>query len=276
MALGLVTGIIAVLAVGCILCINDNSRKKGARPRRGTDDDLMLKHWIGWLARNAQGSLGAVYRQCSFGSRFRWNGWNTASTLPTAHGTNISTIRKRSFPHWAITRSTTEEEKEIFTGKTINRYHVIFSRCRQPNQPTPPQNSCPADVGTAFRSDREIADLIERSIARLIPSIADESVRYLHTQMTASPTISFEHDQDADMDITRLRDEALHSRQAGWVPDHHCPATFLPAVHRKVLHQIKNGEFVEFNLLLPSHAPATNNLVSRWAFHIDWETSVSG
>ena len=43
MALGLVTGIIAVLAVGSILCINDNSRKKGIRPRRGTDNDLMLK-----------------------------------------------------------------------------------------------------------------------------------------------------------------------------------------------------------------------------------------
>ena len=101
------------------------------------------------------------------------------------------------------------------------------------------QNSRPADVGTAFHSDGEIADLIERSITRLIPSIADKAVRRLHMQTTASPTISLEHDQDVDMDITRLRDEALHSRQAGRVLDRHCPANILPVVHQKVLHQIK-------------------------------------
>ena len=38
-----------------------------------------------------------------------------------------------------------------------------------------------------------------------------------------------------------------------------CQADIIPAVQQRLLHQIQNGEFVEFHLLLPSHAPPLTN-----------------
>ena len=109
-----------------------------------------------------------------------------------------------------------------------------------------------------LRQRWQSTDLIKRSITKLIPEIAGEAVRQINNQLptsvptTATPPV---YDQDIDMDVVRLRNAALSSRQTGRVPEHQWPADIIPAVQQKLLNQIKNGEFVEFNLLLPSHAP---------------------
>ena len=110
-----------------------------------------------------------------------------------------------------------------------------------------------------YLNDGELADLIKRSISKLIPTIAGEAVRQMNRQIpTSTPTTDtplLYPDQDIDMDVIRLRDDALNSRQIGRVPGHPWPADIIPAVQQKLLNQIQHGEFIEFNLLLPSHAP---------------------
>ena len=85
-----------------------------------------------------------------------------------------------------------------------------------------PQVQRPADA-TTYVNDGNLADLIERSITKLIPEIAGEAVRQINNQLptsvptTATPPV---YDQDIDMDVVRLRNVALSSRQTGRVPEH--------------------------------------------------------
>ena len=77
---------------------------------------------------------------------------------------------------------------------------------------------------------------------------------------SATATQPVLHDMDVvDMDITQLRDEALNSHQIGRASERQCPADIIPVVQQRLLNQIQNGKFVEFQLLLPSHAPALTN-----------------
>ena len=148
-----------------------------------------------------------------------------------------------------------------------------------------PQVQQPADA-TTYVNDGNLADLIERSITKLIPEIAGEAVQQINNQLpTSVPTTDTlpVYDQDIDMDVVRLQNAALSLHQTGRVPEHQWPADIIPAVQQKLLNQIKNDEFVEFNLLLPSHAPPLTQLFSRHcgqqcrgAFHFNWQSSTQG
>ena len=162
--------------------------------------------------------------------------------------------KKKAIPNKKMANTTTTES----VAKDLTVTEPIYVSCKNFQKTRRPEDASPV----TYRNDRDIANLIERSISKLIPTIADEAVRRLNLHVV-------------DMNITRLRD-SVDSRQIGRALEWQCPADIIPAVQQRLLNQIQNGEFVEFHLLFPSHAPPlTNNYLVDIVDNNEGEPSIS-
>ena len=260
-----------IASLGGTVGIGDDYERKGARPRRKTSDDPLMKglsmeDWHAMarvalvlyvdnahLAHGTDSEMAeALYHH--YQNVIEPENLSTTASGPSHAPTTLEQPpqkkKKKAIPNKKIANTATTTTESVAKDLTVTEPIYVSGENRK--------NRRPEDAGpVTYRNDGDTADLIERSISKLIPTIADEAVRCLTLHVptssaTATPPVL--HDMDVvDMDITRLRDEALNSHQIGRASERQCLADIISAVQKRLLNQIQNGEFVEFHFLLPSH-----------------------
>lgn len=143
---------------------------------------------------------------------------------------------------------------------------------KQKRKQSPPQPKNSENEGPAVVNEGRVLELLEISIVKMIPQLAEAVNNYKHNKPTdQSPTSSVDNHRiritaeddtvSTETDESILRARALLSRDQNPQPlnqrcisNHQYPADILPPVSEKILKSIKNGEFIDFSTLLPSLA----------------------
>ena len=110
---------------------------------------------------------------------------------------------------------------------------------------------------------------------KMLPHIVN-AIQEQSTQNVEIPNI--DGNSDNEDNANTLRETALNSRNRRTITNtnHQHPADILPAVSQKTIKLIKDGEFVDFSSLLPTHTLHSNsgNIQLEITPNFDGEQSV--